>query len=836
MMHLRKKTAMSIKKTLRLTIILFSIIPIIIVSILSYQLISNRLVTIERENLQNLAETNSNGLEAVIKIQQTEVDLLSIQYQLYNLALNSQLVSKSKSPYYNAIYKNASDLLVERRKLYNFCEKITLYNANKQVVTSSDKSFVDTDYSSSVTLSYMKATGSNASGISGVIENTNEANETTYCIEIGCPIINKTVIDSPILGYIVSTLNLSYFEEFMSSIKIGKTGYGMLLDKSGTIVYHPDTEMIGTNMDSSKLRELVNNYNTGNIPESGTFEYYYEGKQSLFGYHVIPSLDWVLLVKQDVSKIIDLANIILYILGCIVVVLIVVIIIVSNSVTTAYTDPIIELKNVMRTASDGNLEVHADIKYKNELGELSRIFNKMLHIIKSNYNDLTAMHEVLVTNEEQLRSNYSHIEYLAYHDALTNLPNKVACIERVISALSSSPGSNKLHAVYFVDLDNFKTINDTLGHDYGDYLLTQTAERLISMISSEDVLARAGGDEFLLLRENIDSQSDATDFAAAVIDAFKKPFNLHGEIAYVSLSIGIALYPKNGTTAKALIKNADIAMYKSKDTGKNKFTLFDMRMEAELNRNTVIIEVLRHAIQSQEVFIKYQPQVNISNNKIIGFEALMRINSSKLGNLSPKEFIPIAEESGLIVELGEWILREACAFNKSLYDQGFSPYIVSVNISSVQINRTGFITMLDSILKETHLLPQYLELEITESTLVSSLLDATTLLNSIQALGVRISLDDFGTGYSSLNYLTSMPINTLKIDKSFIDNIGINEKDAYIAETIIQLAHSINVEVIAEGVENQEQLDLLKRNNCDIVQGFIYSEPLLPSALKDILN
>lgn len=206
-MHLRKKTAMSIKKTLRLTIILFSIIPIIIVSILSYQLISDRLVTIERDNLSHLAETNSNGLEAVIKTQQTEVNLLSIQYQLYNLALNSQLASSSESLYYNAVYENASDLLVQRCKLYDFCERITLYDANKQVVTSSDKAFVGTDYSSSVTLSYMKATGDNAFGISGVIENINEANETTYCIEIGCPIINKTVIDSPVIGYTSQYIN-----------------------------------------------------------------------------------------------------------------------------------------------------------------------------------------------------------------------------------------------------------------------------------------------------------------------------------------------------------------------------------------------------------------------------------------------------------------------------------------------------------------------------------------------------------------------------------------------------------------------------------------------------
>lgn len=258
-------------------------------------------------------------------------------------------------------------------------------------------------------------------------------------------------------------------------------------------------------------------------------------------------------------------------------------------------------------------------------------------------------------------------------------------------------------------------------------------------------------------------------------------------------------------------------------------------MEEVLSRNTIIVEVLRHAIQSKEVYVKYQPQFDINCNRVIGFEALMRINSSRLGTLTPTEFIPIAEESGLIVELGEWILREACSFTKSLLDQGYAPFTVSVNISPVQINRPGFITSLEKILNETKLPPELLDLEITETTFVSSMVDATILLNQIQSLGVKISLDDFGTGYSSLNYLTNMPINSLKIDKSFIDNIYKNEKDSCIAEAIIQLAHSIEIKVIAEGVETESQLTLLKSKKCDIVQGFIYSQPLLPSALIRLL-
>jgi diguanylate cyclase (GGDEF)-like protein len=460
----------------------------------------------------------------------------------------------------------------------------------------------------------------------------------------------------------------------------------------------------------------------------------------------------------------------------------------------------------------------------------------MLHIIKTNYEDLESMHEELLSNEEQLRSNYDHIEFLAYHDTLTNLPNKLAFLDYVNAVLISSPPGQKMHAVYFVDLDNFKTVNDTLGHEYGDALLVKTAQILTSILGPNGMLARAGGDEFLLFKENVTSKQYAVDFASQMIDSFKNPLDLDGEIVYVSMSIGISIYPENGLSPNALIKNSDIAMYKSKDTGKNKFTIFDSKMEDELNRNTIIIEVLRNAIDNKEIYIQYQPLMELESNNIIGFEALMRIKSDRLGFLKPNEFIPIAEESGLIIELSSWLIKEACRFNKKLIDLGAKPRPVSVNISSVQINRPGFVPLLSEILEETKLPPQYLELEITESTLVSSIMDATMLLNNLQNLGVRVSLDDFGTGYSSLNYLTKMPIDTLKIDKSFIDNICNSNKDSFIAQSIIQLAHSLDIKVVAEGVEQEEQLTLLREQRCDIIQGFVYSAPLHPNALLDVIR
>jgi len=818
---------MSIKKSLRIILIIFSIIPVVIIASISHGLISYRLLQVQKENLKKAAELNRSGLESMIETHKTEINLLSVEQDLINLV--------------NEIYP-ADDLLTDTvnkilkdRKDYNpYCCNITLYNKDIIAVASSDTDQIGKDGKKYLTVSYLYATNKTAVGVSGIVSHKSNS-DPHNAIEIGFPIFNTSLSNKSPVGYIVSMLQLTYFDHFLDGVTFGNTGYAILLNKNGDILYHPNKKLIGSKINSTRLAEIVNEYNNGLLQLSGTFEYKYENTNQVFGYCIIPEFDWVLLVKQNISEIQSMTKIILMLLVFICSVLLIFIILFAHSMAKRFTEPIIALRDAMRTASDGDLTVQTNIRSKNELGELSKSFNKMLHIIKTNYEDLASMHDELLSNEEQLRRNYDHIEYLAYHDTLTNLPNKLAFLDYVNSVLVSSPGAKKMHAIFFIDIDNFKTINDTLGHEYGDSLLIHTA-KILTSIGDNGMLARTGGDEFLVFKENLSSKDEAINYASNIIERFREPIDLDGETVYISLSIGIAIYPDNGLLPNTLIKNADIAMYKSKEAGKNRYTMFDSSMEDELNRNISIIEVLRNAIDNNEIYVKYQPQYELKSNTIIGFEALMRIKSNRLGPLSPDEFIPVAEESGLIIELSHWLIKEACKFNKKLIDYGIPPKFVSVNISSVQINHPGFVESLSEILEETGLPPEYLVLEITESTLVSSITDATKLLNNLQKIGLKISLDDFGTGYSSLNYLTRMPINTLKIDKSFIDHICTSKKDAHIAELIISLAHNLQIKVVAEGVENEDQLALLREKKCDYVQGYVFAPPLHPEELEDLIK
>jgi diguanylate cyclase (GGDEF)-like protein len=817
---------MSIKKSIRILLIAASMIPVILVSVLAHGFLTNKLIDVNTDNLVRTSNTSISGLESLIMNQQTEVTLLSLQNELIDFTRQNNRTA-------NTLPESMNELLRNRCRIYNYCEHILLFNKRQEIIASSDSELVGTKNQSEKSLNYMFTTKNTAVGMDG-LKLMNKDGGTIYTLDIGAPILDPT--SGMVLGYIVSTISTDYFRSFLNSLIIDDTGFAILLDMNGNIIYHPDNTLVGTKISSNRLSGIVTDYNNGFIEKSGSFQYYYEDMDQVYGYCVLPKLNWVLLMKQDTASIKSLTNFMLSLLTAVCVLLLIVISLCSNFVAKQYSTPIIALRDAMRTASDGNLTVQSNIKSNNELGELSKNFNKMLHIIRTNYQDLESMHEELLLNEEQLRSNYDHIEFLAYHDTLTNLPNKLAFLDYVNAVLMSSSPQEALHAVYFVDLDNFKTVNDTLGHEYGDALLVKTAALLTSVLNSDGMLARAGGDEFLLFRENIPSTEDAVWFASKIIEVFKNPLDLDGEIVYVSMSIGISIYPENGLTSNVLIKNADIAMYKSKDTGKNKFTLFDRKMEEELNRHTLIIDVLRNAIENNEIYLQYQPLMELETNNVIGYEALMRIYNERLGYIAPSEFIPIAEESGLIIQLSSWLLREACTFTKNMIDSGATPRPVSVNISSVQINRPGFVSTLSEILEETKLPPEYLELEITESTLVSSLMDATKLLRNLQRIGVKISLDDFGTGYSSLNYLTKMPIDTLKIDKSFIDNICTNEKDSCIAESIILLAHSLDIRVVAEGVEQEEQLCLLRSKRCDIVQGYVYSPPLHPEDLLEVIK
>lgn len=428
------------------------------------------------------------------------------------------------------------------------------------------------------------------------------------------------------------------------------------------------------------------------------------------------------------------------------------------------------------------------------------------------------------------------ITYQAYHDLLTNLPNRQLFKDRLSQALSQCKRQSHSLAVMFLDLDHFKMVNDTLGHLIGDELLQAAAHRLRSCIREGDTLARIGGDEFLLLLPYIRSRSNADAIARKIIASFKVPFLIEAHELFVSVSIGIAIYPDDGEMIDTLIKHADIAMYHAKDNGRNDYSFFTSGLDHTVTGRMDVQTGLRHALQRGELEVYYQPQVCIGTGKIVGMEALVRWNHPEKGMVSPADFIPIAEENGLITPISDWVLQTACAQARIWQETQGTDVTLSVNISARQIEHPGFVEHFMQILEQTHLTGSRIEIEITESTLMRDIEGCVVKLKQLSDLGVVVSIDDFGTGYSSLSYLKKLPIHTLKIDKSFIDDLKPDGHDTSIVDGITAMAKGLHLNVIAEGVENNEQLEYLRRTGCDVYQGFHFSRPVNSAAATLLLK
>ncbi|MEW8968632.1 EAL domain-containing protein [Exiguobacterium alkaliphilum] len=423
------------------------------------------------------------------------------------------------------------------------------------------------------------------------------------------------------------------------------------------------------------------------------------------------------------------------------------------------------------------------------------------------------------------------INDLVYLDTLTGLPNRRLFNDRLDALLSQ--GSESTFSLFYIDLDNFKVINDRFGHSSGDVFLRQVTDRLLTTINKSDTLARLGGDEFVILSPNTGSNL-AAHRAQQITNALNQPFLLESEDVLTSLSIGISLYPSDGRTADDLLKNADIAMYRAKEDGKNGFQFFTKDMNESVARKSQLAMALRKGIGRGEFSIHYQPQVHLETETLIGVEALVRWTHPELGMISPAEFIPIAEETGSIHRLGEYVLNEACRQNKAWQDAGVEPFRVAVNISALQFAQKDLPDIVSQALEASGLAPEYLELELTE-TVIQSAQSAIETMEELVALGVHLSIDDFGTGYSSLSYLKLFPIDTLKIDQHFTKNIETDTKDAALVKTIIRMAHELGLNVIAEGVETKAQVAFLKAEDCNQAQGYYYNKPMPAEELDSFL-
>lgn len=436
-------------------------------------------------------------------------------------------------------------------------------------------------------------------------------------------------------------------------------------------------------------------------------------------------------------------------------------------------------------------------------------------------------HFVGIINDITERKLYEEqLEYQANHDGLTALPNRNLLADRIGQALTYAERYRKLVAVLFVDLDHFKFINDSLGHDMGDRLLQVVGRRLTECVRSIDTVARHGGDEFVLVLPDLTESEDAVKVAQKMQDAVGRPFKIGEHEFVVSCSTGISIYPKDGEDAQTLLKNADAAMYRAKENGRNNFQFFTSSLNDRIVARLAMEKHLRMALERDEFVLHYQPQVDLRTGRITGMESLIRWNSPELGFIPPDSFISLAEETGLIVPIGEWVIRTSCAQNKAWQDAGLAPLVMAINLSPRQFREEGLAESIAAIVQDTGLEPRYLELEIIESLVMHDVDSALAILRKLKELGAQLTMDDFGTGYSSLSYLKRFPFDKMKIDKSFVRDITSDPDSAAITRAIITMAHSLNLRVIAEGIETEGQLAYLTSQNCDEMQGFYFSRPV----------
>ena len=506
---------------------------------------------------------------------------------------------------------------------------------------------------------------------------------------------------------------------------------------------------------------------------------------------------------------------------------------VGNVVHAFFVDPN-QMSDLMISLKENSVVRSAELElYRRDRSKKWVLAN--IRAVRDPQGNITVVEGTLEDITERKHAQ-EQVHFLAYYDALTGLPNRTLLQDRLSQSMALARRQNEKLAVLFLDLDRFKVINDSLGHSFGDLLLQDVAERLKAGLRQQDTIARIGGDEFILVLGGIKDIPSAAVAAERVMDLMSSEFVIQGRSFTVNCSIGISIYPEHGNDSETLIKNADAAMYCAKENGRNGFQFFTEDMNTEVMERLELEHNLRQALEGNQLFLLYQPQMEVASGRIIGMEALLRWKHPQWGLVPPDKFIRVAENSGLILPIGEWVLRTACSAARRWQDMGLPPVPVAVNVSAVQFRQETFGDLVRTVLRESRLAPEYLELELTEGVLLSSADIRFPVLQGLKRMGVKLAIDDFGTGYSNLSYLRQFPVQKLKIDRSFIKSVAISPDDAAITAAIISMGKSLNIRVIAEGVENDAQMAFLRSHQCDEIQGYYFSRPLSTEDVEEKLR
>ncbi len=639
---------------------------------------------------------------------------------------------------------------------------------------------------------------------------------------------------SKLRGYLVVTADAKEFGESAIRFNNSQIKSFYLLTDEGRFVFHSDTDRVGSIAPSAQ--KILSTVKVAPEEErifeqdgkllSTTFDGYealYESKvlhKNLVLVGVLPIAEF-----KEVQLKLAMSVALLTLIAILVTTLTL-----WATLKALVLSPIRKLQDISEAIGDRRNVVPAQSVRKDEIGQLEKSFYDMNAKLDSSMAEIQKSHE--------------HIEQLAFVDSLTGLPNRrrfLSLLEDAIEEANTTESSYKI-AIYFIDIDDFKRVNDLLGHDAGNLLLQEISKRLTAVVSSTNtqielaesaIVGRIGGDEFVLMVPEINSESDISDIADDVKTVFALPIFIENQQFTMAASIGAAMYPDHGENVNELLKSADTAMYEVKLTNKNGFCLFNTEMTYKVKNKAQLEYDLRHAIKRKEIYLVYQPQIGSMEGEVVGFEALIRWNHSEKGNIPPNEFIPIVEEFGLIGTYGFWVLNEACAQWRQWFNEGIAPPRVAVNVSPLQLSQVNLKEQVEQVLDKYNMPACALEIELTESCIIEAPAQVINTIEELRKLGTRVALDDFGTGYSSLSALAMLPIDTIKLDRSFISDISEDSKNGRIVTAVLSLANALELESIAEGVETESEQSFLKQNNCDVLQGYLLSRPLdVESATK----
>jgi len=796
---------MPIKRKLPLFIVLLVAIPIVLFVAIYYPYVSRQMVQANKEKIQQVLDLECEYLHSFFVIRQLEAK---------NYA-TSQEVSHWTESEGEYDYTRLNRFFAQEKEYNKELRDIFIIESMGKVVASSNPESVELDLSDR---EYFQVAIAGETVISSLLQDRIEGESVLF---VATPIRNQ---QNTIVGVMANIIDMNYVSTNMVQLVAPEVGRAYLIDQSGQIIFHTDRQRIGDKHKNPSINDYFTQLSP--ITYNGTQVIMTNGAEKFLTHRQIEGTEWILVIEQDMDMVMLSAR------KAFVVILVLSILLLSITAILGYVfarrivRPLSELIHVMNRTSKGELNVRIQYEGKDEFGQLANQFNSMLDELVGAYEEISEKNSELILIEDELR-------HLAFNDQLTELPNRMAMFIELEERIQSHRKQEKELAIMLIDIDQFKRINDTLGHSVGDQVLVEVTDRLIRL---GWLSYRLSGDEFAVIivgEENLKNIQETID---VIQHALSEPIELTDKKISISTSMGISIFPDNGDTPEKLVQSADTAMDIAKQTGKAQVAFFSQVMMDTVLRKVKIEQILKRSIKDGLLDMHFQPKYDVQSRHLMGFEALMRLTLENGERISPAEFIPIAEESGFIIELGEWALEFVFAKIDYWMKKGYSVGHVGVNVSGMQLKQEGFAEHAKAIAAAYHVPPNYVELEITESILIENMSETLQTLLELRKIGYQIALDDFGTGYSAFNYLRTIPLTALKIDKTFIDHMGTHQKAEMLVKQIIDIAHEINLNVVAEGVETKIQYQSLLNTRCDMIQGYYFSKPMSTNQIEELLK